>query len=86
MEHVAIADVENSVQPAAVMRQLTEPLGATDVAVNYYELEPGDSFAFAYHSHEDQEELFYVQSGDGDVRHRGRTSNGRRRRNRPVRP
>jgi mannose-6-phosphate isomerase-like protein (cupin superfamily) len=63
MEHVTIADVENSVQPAAVMRQLTEPLGATDVAVNYYELEPGDSFAFAYHSHEVQEELFYVQSG-----------------------
>ncbi|MDH5020321.1 cupin domain-containing protein [Halobacterium rubrum] len=63
MERVTIADVENSVQPAAVMRQLTDALGATDVAVNYYELEPGDSFAFAYHNHEIQEELFYVQSG-----------------------
>jgi len=63
MERVTIAEVENSVQPAAVMRQLTEPLGAADVALNYYELEPGDSFAFAYHSHEVQEELFYVQSG-----------------------
>jgi uncharacterized cupin superfamily protein len=63
MERVTIAGVENSVQPAAVMRQLTESLGATDVAVNYYELEPGDSFAFAYHNHEIQEELFYVQSG-----------------------
>jgi uncharacterized cupin superfamily protein len=74
METVRIDEVDNSVQPAAVMRQLTEPLGATDLALNYYELEPGDSFAFAYHSHEVQEELFYVQSGtatfeteDGDV-------------------
>jgi len=63
MEKVRIDDVANSVQPAAVMRPLTGPLGATDLAVNYYELEPGDSFAFAYHSHEIQEELFYVQSG-----------------------
>jgi uncharacterized cupin superfamily protein len=63
MEKVRIDDIDNSIQPAAVMRQLTEPLGATDLAINYYELEPGDSFAFAYHSHELQEEVFYVQSG-----------------------
>lgn len=63
MEHVRIDDVENSVQPAAVMRHLTDPLGLTDLAINYYELEPGDSFAFAYHSHEIQEEVFYIQSG-----------------------
>jgi uncharacterized cupin superfamily protein len=63
MESVRIADLENRVQPAAVMHDLTEALGLTDVAVNYYELEPGDSFAFAYHNHEIQEEMFYVQSG-----------------------
>ena len=63
MEKVRIDDVENSIQPAAVMRPLTEALGTTDFAVNYYELEPGDSFAFAYHSHEIQEEVFYVQAG-----------------------
>lgn len=74
MEKISIEDVENSVQPAAVMRKLTQPLGTTDFAINYYELEPGDSFAFAYHRHEVQEEVFYVQSGtatfeteDGDV-------------------
>lgn len=74
MEKVQVEDVENAVQPAAVMRQLTKPLGLTDFAINYYELEPGDSFAFAYHSHEIQEEVFYVQEGtatfeteDGDV-------------------
>lgn len=63
MEKIPIDDVENSIQPAAVMRPLTEPLGLTDHALNYYELEPGDSFAFAYHSHERQEEVFYIQDG-----------------------
>jgi len=63
MEKVRIDDVDNSVQPAAVMRPLTEALDATDIAINYYELEPGDSFAFAYHNHELQEELFCIQSG-----------------------
>ncbi|MEF8843116.1 MAG: cupin domain-containing protein [Haloarculaceae archaeon] len=63
MQRVRIDDVENDVQPAAVMRQLTEPLGLTDLAINYYELEPGDSFAFAYHSHAVQEEVFLVIEG-----------------------
>ncbi|MFC7071692.1 cupin domain-containing protein [Halovenus rubra] len=63
MEKVCVDDVENSIQPAAVMRSLTAPLGLTDLALNYYELEPGDSFAFAYHNHEVQEETFYVLAG-----------------------
>jgi uncharacterized cupin superfamily protein len=63
MKRVSVDDVENSVQPAAVMRPLTDALGLTDVAINHYELEPGDSFAFAYHSHEVQEEVFYIISG-----------------------
>ena len=63
MERVRIDDVENSIQPAAVMKKLTRPLGLTDFAINYYELEPGDSFAYAYHRHEIQEEVFYVQEG-----------------------
>lgn len=63
MERVSVDDLADSVQPATVMRHLTDPLGLTDVAINYYELEPGDSFAFAYHSHEVQEEVFYVIEG-----------------------
>lgn len=63
MKKVRIDEIENSIQPAAVMRHLTEPLGLTDLAINYYELEPGDSFAFAYHNHEIQEEIFYVHEG-----------------------
>ncbi|SDJ45130.1 Cupin domain-containing protein [Halovenus aranensis] len=74
METVSIDELENSIQPAARICRLTDALGLTDVALNYYELEPGDSFAFAYHSHELQEEVFYIQNGtatfetdDGDV-------------------
>ncbi|RBI63359.1 cupin domain-containing protein [halophilic archaeon] len=63
MEKVRIDDVSSYAGPADVKRPLTDALGAEDVAVNYYELAPGDSFAFGYHAHEDQEEVFYVQSG-----------------------
>jgi uncharacterized cupin superfamily protein len=63
MEQVDPDAVENSLQPAATMRPLTEALDCTDLAINYYELDPGDSFAFAYHAHEVQEEVFYVLSG-----------------------
>lgn len=31
--------------------------------MNYYELAPGESFAFGYHRRADQEEVFYIQSG-----------------------
>lgn len=63
MEHVTIDEVDNRIQPAAVMRRLSDALETDDIAINYYELEPGDSFAYAYHRHEYQEEVFYIQSG-----------------------
>jgi uncharacterized cupin superfamily protein len=75
VQRVRIDDVDDRVNPATVLRPLTEALGCTDLAINYYELAPGDSFAYAYHRHEVQEEVFYVQSGtatfetsEGDVR------------------
>lgn len=53
---------------------LTDALGATDVAINHYRLAPGETFGGGYHTHHDQEEIFYVQTGvatfqtaDGDV-------------------
>lgn len=64
MERVRVDDLEDVANPpAAVKRSLTEALGTTDVAVNYYELDPGDRFAYAYHAQELQEEVFYVLSG-----------------------
>lgn len=63
MEKVRIDSVENRTMPSAVMHPLTDALGAEDLAINYYELESGDSFAFASHEHGIQEEVFYVQRG-----------------------
>lgn len=63
MERVTIDDIDNVVDSATVKRSLTDPLGCANVAVNYYELSPGDSFAYGYHRHEVQEELFLVLSG-----------------------
>lgn len=64
MEKVAIEELDDWMGPAAVKRSLGRALGAEDVAVNYYELEPGESFAFGYHAHESQEEIFYVLAGE----------------------
>jgi len=63
MRKIAVTDVDRVPNPASVRRPLANALGAEHVAVNYYELEPGESFAFGYHYHEDQEEVFYVISG-----------------------
>lgn len=75
MKRTGIDDVDSRMGPAAVRRVLGPALETTDVAVNYYELEPDDSFGFGYHRHSDQEEVFYVMTGtvtfeteDGDVR------------------
>ncbi|WP_266079075.1 cupin domain-containing protein [Haladaptatus caseinilyticus] len=63
MEKVTIENVDGRMSAAAVRRGLSDPLGATDMAINYYELASGDSFAFGYHAHVGQEEAFYIQSG-----------------------
>ena len=63
MEKVAIDDVDSWQGPASAKRPVGRALGLTDAALNYYELAPGESFAFGYHRHEGQEELFYVIAG-----------------------
>jgi uncharacterized cupin superfamily protein len=74
MEKVHVDDVDGQMSAADVRRPISKALGSDHLAINYYELAPGDSFAFGYHAHDDQEEVFYVQSGtvtfeteDGDV-------------------
>lgn len=63
MEHVRIEDVDSWMSPASAKRPLSNALGAEDVTINHYELAPGESFAFGYHQHEGQEEVFYVLEG-----------------------
>ncbi|MFB6077460.1 MAG: cupin domain-containing protein [Halarchaeum sp.] len=64
MHTVSLAEQTSRMGPAATVYALTDALGASDVALNYYELDPGESTAYGYHAHESQEEVFYVQSGE----------------------
>ncbi|MFB6104008.1 MAG: cupin domain-containing protein [Halobacteriaceae archaeon] len=63
MQRVRLDEMDDRMGPAAVQRPLTDVLGLADVAINYYELAPGDSFAYGFHAHADQEEIFYIQEG-----------------------
>jgi mannose-6-phosphate isomerase-like protein (cupin superfamily)/ribosomal protein S27AE len=66
MRKVAIDDVENVPNPLgvhSVRRPVSDALGTENFAMNYLELEPGESFSGGLHAHHDQEEVFYVQSG-----------------------
>lgn len=46
-----------------VFKPLSESLGATGVALNYFERAPGEPIGYCYHRHHEQEEVFYVLSG-----------------------
>jgi uncharacterized cupin superfamily protein len=63
MQKVSVDELDNDPRVADVQKHLTEPLGLSDMALNYYELEPGDSFSGGMHTHMDQEEVFYVMEG-----------------------
>lgn len=63
MRKLDLTAMESRMGPADVSRPLTDALGATDVAINYYELAPGDSMAYGYHVHSEQEEIFYPLAG-----------------------
>ena len=69
MEKVTIDDVDIEVNPLQVhdvRRPVTKALDADHVAMNYFELAPGDSFSGGLHAHHDQEEIFYVESGTAE--------------------
>lgn len=63
MERVSLDAVDDVLGPADVERRVGAAVGAEHASVNYYELAPGDSFGFGYHSHEGQEEIFHVLEG-----------------------
>jgi len=65
MEQVDLSSAEQAaLSGAADRRDVSAALGATDVAVMYYELEPGEAFSGGFHAHLDQEELFVVLEGE----------------------
>lgn len=64
MNKVRIEDIDvQSANPAERVVPLSDVLGTTDLAINYFELGPGGQFGFDVHRHNDQEEVFCVQSG-----------------------
>ena len=63
MDHVAIDDLDDWMGPADVKRPVGQALGTDHMGLRYYELAPGESTAFGYHAHENQEEVFYVLDG-----------------------
>ncbi|WP_255197068.1 cupin domain-containing protein [Halorarius litoreus] len=66
MEKVAIDEAPNEPNPLgvnSVRRSLSDALGTEDVSLAFYELEPGEQFSGGYHTHHDQEEVFYVVDG-----------------------
>ncbi|WP_336003120.1 cupin domain-containing protein [Halorientalis halophila] len=66
MEKVAVDDVEIQNNPLgvhSVRKPVSDALGTTDFAFNYFELQPGESFSGGMHRHHDQEEVFYVLEG-----------------------
>lgn len=64
MEHVDLSDVPQArLSGEPDRRALDEALGTSDLAVKYYELEPGEAFSGGYHTHESQEEIFVVLEG-----------------------
>ncbi|MFB6184149.1 MAG: cupin domain-containing protein [Haloarculaceae archaeon] len=74
MDKIRVDDVEQHWSFASVRRRLGDALDAENVAISYYEVDPGETLGAIVHTHFDQEELFYVLSGtvtfeqpDGDV-------------------
>lgn len=65
METVTIDAVEPDPEGESEIdrRPLAEPLGTTDLAVNYYALDPDESLVGGLHAHMDQEEVFVVLEG-----------------------
>jgi uncharacterized cupin superfamily protein len=63
MKRVDVDAVHRVPDSAPVKRPLSDALGATNLALNRYELAPGDSFAYGYHRHSDQEEVFVIERG-----------------------
>jgi uncharacterized cupin superfamily protein len=65
MEHVSIDEIEPSAFGRDIDRRgLSEPLGTSDLAINYYQLEPGEPLSAGVHTHMDQEEVFVVVDGE----------------------
>jgi uncharacterized cupin superfamily protein len=63
MENVQIEDADSYTRPGEVFTPLSDALGTTGLAINYYGKSTGENIGDCYHRHHEQEEVFYVLSG-----------------------
>ncbi len=66
MKTTSLAEIVSEPNPLNVheiRKPLSKVLGTTDVAINYFELETGESFSGGLHTHHDQEEIFIILEG-----------------------
>jgi len=63
MQKVSVSELDGSEVASADRRALSDALGTSDLAINYYALDPGEQFSGGLHTHLDQEEVFYVFEG-----------------------
>ena len=56
--------VEETPERPCVQRSVGTEAGLQNVALNVYEVAPGEQIPLAYHYHDDQEEVFYVLDGE----------------------
>lgn len=63
MEKASIDNVENQSRSSDIRKFMTDPLNLDDLSLNYFELEPGESFSGGMHTHMNQEEIFFVIDG-----------------------
>jgi len=67
MKKVSLDDVQVQTNPVAdqsIRKPVSQALGTTDFAFNYFDLQPDESFSGGMHRHHDQEEVFYVIEGE----------------------
>jgi uncharacterized cupin superfamily protein len=55
--------VEPTPDRPCTLRRLSERAGLERMAINRFEAEPGEQVPLAYHSHDEQEEAFFVLAG-----------------------
>lgn len=58
-----VTDVPNPMGANTNRSPLTGAVDAQDVAVTHYRLAPGEAFSAGLHTHNDQEEMFYIIAG-----------------------
>jgi len=61
--HVVVDDLAPTPDRPCVRRAIGEAAGLENLAVNRYEVDPGEQIPLAYHYHDDQEEVFSVLAG-----------------------